>query len=145
MPHLRALMRRYVPTRRVVEQELLVLVLEHSGTPIVAFDRRAVVTHASRGARTLLGEASAVGASPREWIELLEPRTAEGLPLAVSDLPQVRVASGRAAPSFDLLIETDLGSRTLRALVHTLEGCRRATDPAVAVHFQALTHGLRCS
>lgn len=145
LPRPRDLMRRYLRPRRDFERELLVLVLERCGTPIVAFDRRAAVTHASKGARALFGEASAVGASPREWIELLEPRTGDGLPLAVCDLPQVRAAGGRAAPTFDLLVETDLGPRTLRALVQRLESSRRATDAAVAVHFQAVTRSRRGS
>lgn len=132
--------RHFLPRRvrrgRAVERQLLGLLLEHSGTPIVAFDRAGAVTHATKGARALLGEAGADGASPQLWIDLLEPRAPWGLPLSASDLPHVRAVQGGPPTSFDLVIETDAGSRTVRALVHPIEGASGAAEPTVVVQFQ---------
>jgi PAS domain-containing protein len=144
MRHLPApldLLRRRVRANAGIERELLRVVLERTGAPIVAFDRSAVVTHSSKGARTIFGEASAVGASPRLWVELLEPCTREGLVLSVADLPQVRVATGRGAPSYELVVQTDVGPRSLRPLVDTLNASRRSADPAIVVHFVPLGGG----
>lgn len=121
------------------ERELLRVVLEQSATAIVAFDRGARVTHASAGARGLLGEAGAPGAAPGRWVEVLEPHTAEGLPLGVSDLPQVRVLSGKAPPRFDLRVKTGSGGRLLRAHVQTLSA---AASAAVVVRFELLDAAL---
>jgi PAS domain-containing protein len=126
--------RRHLRQTWNCERDLLEVVLDSLDVVIVAFDADGQVTHASRGARELMGTACCAGSGPQAWINHLSPRTPEGLALAPDDLPFVRVLQDKPAPEFDVLVQTARGERLLRASVRPIkDGSGRCLLGAVAV------------
>ncbi len=85
------------------EVRLLQAALKIVDVGVVAFSSDGIVTHANARAAELLGAAAAAGATPVTWLEHLRPRTPEGLPLAVADLPQMRALGGQPVRGFSFL------------------------------------------
>jgi len=88
---------------------------------ILACGADGAISHASRGARDLLGPAGSPDAAPEARVERLNPRTPEGLPLAVPDLPLMRALQEQRTHESEVLIETARGEMRMRATARPLD------------------------
>ncbi len=89
--------------------------MDSVGEAIVACGEDGGVTHASRGARDLLGPACDPASTPTVRMRELVPRTPEGLPLELGDLPLVRALRDGAARESEILLTTLRGEIVLLA------------------------------
>jgi len=112
--------RRRAELERRRDWQLLEILLSQLEIPVIACSADGRLTHASRGARALIGAVCSPGAPAEAWIEHLRPRTPEGLPLAVGDLPLMRAIDEAAARTFDMRIETARGELLVTASAHPL-------------------------
>jgi len=117
--------RRRARRSSVHHQNLLIALLDSLEVAVVACGADGRLTHASRGAGELLGAAGAPGSAPESWIEHLRPRTPEGLPLGLDDLPLMRALEPGAPGRSEILIE------------------RRGFDVLLEVRVQAFDDGER--
>jgi PAS domain-containing protein len=115
------------PGRRSTEQSLrrdcllLDAVLAGVEEIILACGSDGAISHASRGARDLLGAAGSPESAPEARVEHLNPRTPEGLPLAVPDLPLMRALREQRAHESEVLIDTARGEMRMRASARPLD------------------------
>ncbi len=103
------------------ERDLLGVLLDSVDVAVVACDANGRVTHVNQRTRELMRGACSTGLDPEGWIEGLRPRTALGLPLALSDLPLVRAVQGEVVRDVDVLIQTDAGEMLLSTRANPVE------------------------
>jgi EAL domain-containing protein (putative c-di-GMP-specific phosphodiesterase class I) len=92
------------------ERNLLDVLLDSVDVAVVACGADGQLTHVNRRAAELMGGMDgSTGVDPDTWLEQVWPRTAEGLPLALADLPIVRALQGEVVRGLDLMIKTNAG------------------------------------
>jgi PAS domain-containing protein len=100
---------------------------------VIACDEEGRMTHSSRGARELLGPLPASGASADAWLGELLPRTPEGLPLGLEDLPLTRTLRERIPRESAIRLLTPRGEELLLARAIPLLGEDGTTHLGAAV------------
>jgi EAL domain-containing protein (putative c-di-GMP-specific phosphodiesterase class I) len=102
---------RLSKTRRRLREErnLLDVLLDSLEVAVVACDRGGQLTHVNRRAVELMGMDGSTDSDPSVWCERVLPRTPEGLPLTLSELPIVRALHGEVARGVDMLVQTGHG------------------------------------
>jgi EAL domain-containing protein (putative c-di-GMP-specific phosphodiesterase class I) len=98
-------------TRRRLHEErnLLDVLLDSLDVAVVACGPDGQVTHLNRRAIELMGMDGSAGSDPDTWTEHVLPRTPEGEPLSLEELPIVRALKGEVARDIDILIHTGHG------------------------------------
>ena len=110
--HTRQLLRR--------ERKLLRVLLDSVDVAIVACSADGGLTHINRGAIELMGMDGSSGVDPKTWIDQVWPRTPQGLPLELSELPIVRALQGEVVSDVDLRIRTSRGDRLMNTTANPL-------------------------
>jgi EAL domain-containing protein (putative c-di-GMP-specific phosphodiesterase class I) len=112
---------------------LLDVVLDSVDVAVVACDLGGQPTHLNRCAIELMGLDGSAGAAPNSWIEQVSPRTPEGQPLALSELPILRALHGEVVRDFDLLLATPHGEILMSTTANPIYGENGSQLGAVAV------------
>jgi EAL domain-containing protein (putative c-di-GMP-specific phosphodiesterase class I) len=121
--------------RRVLrdERNLLDVLLDSVEVAVVACDADGWITHANRRTRELMGGAQSTGLDPQMWIEQLRPRTTDGLPLSLEDLPLIRALHGEVVRDVDVLLQNGSGDVVLATSANPVEDQTGRRLGAVAV------------
>jgi PAS domain S-box-containing protein len=121
-------------TRQLLRREhnLLEVMLDSVDVAIVACSADGELTHLNRGAIELMGM-NGSSADPKTWIEQVRPRTPQGLPLTLADLPIVRALRGEVVRNVDLRIKTAGGDRLMSTSANPVLDDRGDGLGAVAV------------
>jgi EAL domain-containing protein (putative c-di-GMP-specific phosphodiesterase class I) len=123
-------------TRQLLRREhnVLEVLLDSVDVAIVACGADGGLTHINRGAIELMGGMDGTGsAAPDTWIEQVWPRTADGLPLTLAELPIVRALKGEVVRGVDLLINTADGEKLMNTSANPVLDERGGGLGAVAV------------
>jgi EAL domain-containing protein (putative c-di-GMP-specific phosphodiesterase class I) len=91
------------------EREVLDVLLDSLDVAVVACGRDGQLTHLNRRAIELMGMDGSTGSAPGTWTAQVFPRTPDGIPLELEQLPIIRALRGEVVPSVDLLIQTSRG------------------------------------
>jgi len=91
------------------ERHLLDVLLDSVDVAVVACGADGQLTHMNRRTVELMGLDGAADTDPSTWIAQVWPRTPEGRPVALEDLPIVRALRGEVVRGVDLLITTGNG------------------------------------
>jgi PAS domain S-box-containing protein len=103
------------------ERNLLDVLLDSVNVAVVACDSNGRVTHVNQRTREMVSDVCATGLDPEGWIAGLQPRTALGTPLTLSELPLVRALQGEVVRDVDVLIQTDAGEMLLSTRANPVE------------------------
>src|ERR1700724_647089 len=87
------------------ERNFLDVLLDSLDVAVVACDRSGQLTHVNRRAVELMGMDGSTDSDPNVWCERVSPRTPQGLPLTLSELPIVRALNGEVARGVDMLVQ----------------------------------------
>ena len=115
------------------EHNLLDVLLDSVDVALVACAVDGRLTHVNRRTRELMGGECSAGMDSEGWIELLRPRTASGLPLALEDLPLMRALEGEVVRGVDVLVRTRGGDVLLSTSANPVNDERGRRRGAVAV------------
>ncbi|HWW90396.1 MAG TPA: EAL domain-containing protein [Solirubrobacteraceae bacterium] len=96
------------------ERKLLDVLLDSLDVAVVACGADGKPTHLNRRAVELMGMDGSTGSDPDTWTEQLWPRTPEGMPVALKDLPIVRALRGEVVRDVDVLLKTGRGEVLMR-------------------------------
>jgi PAS domain S-box-containing protein len=122
-------------TRQLLRRErnLLEVLLDSVDVAIIACGADGELTHINRGAIELMGMDGSSGVGSNTWIEQVWPRTPQGLPLTLPDLPIVRALRGEVVRNVDLRIKTARGDRLMSTSANPVLDARGGGIGAVAV------------
>src|SRR3984893_4422153 len=96
------------------ERKLLDVLLDSLDVAVVACGADGKATHLNRRAVALMGMDGSTGSDPDTWTEQVWPRTPEGVPLALRDLPIVRALKGEEVRGVDVLVKSGRGDVLMR-------------------------------
>jgi len=85
------------------------VLLDSVDVAVVACSADGQLTHVNRRTVELMGLDGSDGSDPDTWIEQVWPRTPEGHPMALTELPIVRALQGEVVRDLDLLVHTSHG------------------------------------
>jgi EAL domain-containing protein (putative c-di-GMP-specific phosphodiesterase class I) len=136
---------RLGPTRRRLreDRQLLDVLLDSLDVAVVACGGDGQVTHLNRRAVELMGMDASAGAEPDTWIEQVSPRTPEGLPLSVEELPIVRALKGELVRDVDILVKTGRGDVLMSTTANPVYSDEDVQLGAVAVFADVTTQRAR--
>src|SRR6478752_794004 len=83
------------------EHEVLDVLLDSLDVAVVACGRDGQLTHLNRRAIELMGMDGSAGSAPDTWTAQAFPRTPDGVPLELDQLPIIRALRGEVVPSVD--------------------------------------------
>jgi EAL domain-containing protein (putative c-di-GMP-specific phosphodiesterase class I) len=115
------------------ERRLLDVLLDSLDVAVVACGCDGRLTHLNRRAIELMGMDGSEGAEPDTWTEQVWPRTPEGEPLALEDLPLVRALNGEVVRDVDLLVKTRHGETVMSTTANPVYAEEGTQVGAVAV------------
>jgi EAL domain-containing protein (putative c-di-GMP-specific phosphodiesterase class I) len=125
------------------ERNLLDVLLDSVDVAVVACNAEGRITHANRRTRELMGGAHSTGLDPQTWIEHLRPRTTDGRPLSLEDLPLVRALQGEVVRDVDVLLRNGSGDAILATSANPVEDGRGRRVGAVVVFADVTAQRLR--
>jgi EAL domain-containing protein (putative c-di-GMP-specific phosphodiesterase class I) len=98
-------------TRRTLREErnLLDVLLDSLDVAVVACGADGQLTHLNRRAVELMGMNGSTGSDPDTWTAQVWPRTPQGLPLSLEELPIARALKGELVRGVDMLVKTGRG------------------------------------
>jgi len=122
-------------TRRSLrrERKLLDVLLESLDVAVVACGADGQVTHLNKRAVELIGMDGAPGSNPDAWADWASPRTPQGLPLSLAELPITRARSGQTARGVDMLLRGRDGDVLVSATASPVFDDKHVQIGAVAV------------
>jgi EAL domain-containing protein (putative c-di-GMP-specific phosphodiesterase class I) len=112
---------------------LLDVLLDSVDVAIVACGVDGHPTHVNRRAIELMGMDGSGGTNPSTWITQVAPRTPEGRPLSLGELPIVRALQGEAVRDIDLIVRTPHGDMLMSTTANPVYDDNGARLGAVAV------------
>jgi EAL domain-containing protein (putative c-di-GMP-specific phosphodiesterase class I) len=113
--------------------ELLDVLLDSVDVAVVACDLDGIPTHLNRRAVELIGMDASDDAAPSGWVNQVHPRTVDGRPIALHQLPIVRALGGEVVRDFDLIVRTPKGELLLSTTANPVHDARGVRIGAVAV------------
>jgi EAL domain-containing protein (putative c-di-GMP-specific phosphodiesterase class I) len=112
---------------------LLDVLLDSIDVAVVVCGTDGQTTHVNRRAIELMGSAGSGGSDPGTWIRQMRPRTADGRPLALADLPIVRALHGEVVRDVDVVVTTDHGDGLMNTTANPIYSEDGSQLGAVAV------------
>jgi EAL domain-containing protein (putative c-di-GMP-specific phosphodiesterase class I) len=125
------------------ERAVLDALLDNVDVAVVACDTDGRVTHANRRTRELMADEGPLGMEPEGWIEHLRPRTVDGVPLSLDELPILRALRGEDVRGLDLRVNAQNSELILSLSANPIVDERGRTLGAVVVFEDVTKQRLR--